>query len=224
MQFASIPYAFAPYPPSLLLPHREQECGGRPDARNERWNAATRQTAHPCVHRPRRCHRSIRHSPHLKRAKFQQKRYGTVGTGTAIRPRRVPTQAALPVALTPGASSADTATVGAPPDGDDTGAAIPRAVERRRPPPPGWGRRAEHTAGGYDRRSGASVTARVRPGKNGMRICTSSRITCGRFGRACARRCAAVESSADHGRRVCQLRLPGDCAHQGVRSPSTSRC
>jgi hypothetical protein len=124
MQFASIPYAFAPYPPSLLLPHREQECGGRPDARNERWNAATRQTAHPCVHRPRRCHRSIRHSPHLKRAKFQQKRYGTVGTGTAIRPRRVPTQAALPVALTPGASSADTATVGAPLDADDTGAAI----------------------------------------------------------------------------------------------------
>ena len=83
---------------------------------------------------------------------------------------------------------------------------------------------AGHAAGGYDRRSGAPVAARVRPGKNGIRICASSRITCGRFERARARRCAAVESSADHGRRVCQLRLPGDCAHQGVRSPSTSRC
>ena len=83
---------------------------------------------------------------------------------------------------------------------------------------------AEHTASGYDRRSGAAVAARVRPGKNGIRIGASSRITCGRFERARARRCAAVESSADHGRRVCQLRLPGDCAHHGVRSPSTSRC
>jgi hypothetical protein len=83
---------------------------------------------------------------------------------------------------------------------------------------------AGHAAGGYDRRSGAAVAARVRPGKNGIRICASSRITCGRFERARARRCAAVESSADHGRRVCQLRLPDDCAHQGVRSPSTSRC
>jgi hypothetical protein len=83
---------------------------------------------------------------------------------------------------------------------------------------------AGHTASGYDRRSGAAVAARVRPGKNGIRIGASSRITCGRFERARARRCAAVESSADHGRRVCQLRLPDDCAHQGVRSPSTSRC
>jgi len=83
---------------------------------------------------------------------------------------------------------------------------------------------AEHTASGYDRRSGASVTAWVRPGKNGMRICTSLRITCGRFGRTRTRRCAAVESSADHGRRVCQIRLPGACTDQGVRSPSTSRC
>jgi len=82
----------------------------------------------------------------------------------------------------------------------------------------------EHAAGGGNRRSGASVAARVRPGKNGIRIGASSRITCGRFERARARRCAAVESSADHGRRVCQLRLPGDCAHHGVRSPSTSRC
>ena len=82
----------------------------------------------------------------------------------------------------------------------------------------------EHAAGGGNRRSGAPVAARVRPGKNGMRICTSSRITCGRIGRACARRCAAVESSADHGHRVCQLRAPGGCADQGARSPSTSRC
>jgi len=83
---------------------------------------------------------------------------------------------------------------------------------------------AGHAAGGYDRRSGASVAARVRPGKNGMRICTSLRITCGRFGRTRTRRCAAIESSADHGRRVCQIRLPGDCTDQGARSPSTSRC
>jgi hypothetical protein len=82
----------------------------------------------------------------------------------------------------------------------------------------------EHAAGGGNRRSGAAVAARVRPGKNGIRICASSRITCGRFERARARRCAAVESSADHGRRVCQLRLPDECAHQGARSPSTSRC
>ncbi len=82
----------------------------------------------------------------------------------------------------------------------------------------------EHAAGGGNRRSGASVAARVRPGKNGMRICNSSRIACGRFGRAGARRCAAVESSADHGRRVCQLRLPGAGAAQGARSPSISRC
>jgi len=83
---------------------------------------------------------------------------------------------------------------------------------------------AGHIAGRYDWRRGAPVVARVRPGKNGIRICTSSRITCGRFERARARRCATVESSADHGRRVCQIRLPGDCANQGVRSPSTSRC
>ena len=54
-------------------------------------------------------------------------------------------------------------------------------------------------------------------------VCTSSRITCGRLERARARRCAAVASSEEHGRRDCQTRLPGDCAHQGVRSPSTSR-
>ena len=40
-------------------------------------------------------------------------------------PRRVPAQAALLAALTPGASSAGNATVGAPPDGNDPEAAIP---------------------------------------------------------------------------------------------------
>jgi len=50
----------------------------------------------------------------------------------AVRRRRkthtlcgVSAQATPPAALTPGASSAGNATVGAPPDGDDTGAAIP---------------------------------------------------------------------------------------------------
>jgi hypothetical protein len=150
----------------------------------------------------------------------------------AVRRRRkthtlcgVSAQATPPAALTPDASSAGNATGGAPPDADDTGAAI---LTRRGAALSTAARMGDacagHAAGGYDRRSGAAVAARVRPGKNGIRICVSSRITCGRFERARARRCAAVESSADHGRRVCQLRLPDDCAHQGVRSPSTSRC
>ncbi len=72
--------------------------------------------------------------------------------------------------------------------------------------------RAEHVASGCNRQRGASVATRVRPGKNGIRICTSSRITCGRFRRACARQCAAVESSADHSiesaRSDCQALAP----------------
>jgi hypothetical protein len=72
-------------------------------------------------------------------------------------PRRVPAQAALLAALTPGASSADTATVGAPPDGDDTGAAIQArrgaassTVARMGTPAPGT-RRAGMTGGAAQR-------------------------------------------------------------------------
>jgi hypothetical protein len=131
--------------------------------------------------------------------------------------RGVPAQATPPAALTPGASSAGNATVGAPPDGDDTGAAIPArrgaalsTAARMGTPAPG------HAAGGG--MTGAAAQRSPHGFAQGRTECAyapRSRITCGRFGRARARRCAAVESSADHGRRVCQLRLPGDCARSG---------
>jgi len=139
-------------------------------------------------------------------------------------PRRVPAQAALLAVLTPGASSAGNAAVGAPPDGNDTGAAIPAHRGAASPNGARMGTLALDTS-----RAGMTGGAAHRS----PRGFAQERTECAYAPRqespaddsdAPAHGGAPLsESSADHGHRVCE-KLPGACANQGARSPSMSRC
>ncbi len=155
----------------------------------------------------------------------------SLGSLSPVAPaRRVPMQAMRSAALISSAFGTGNVTVGVLPGGDDTevavptrrGAALPVGAQTRMLAPNTWqvdatlaflfyppfclpapnmrqadapGSTAYRSLCGFARKRNECAYA---PPKN-----------CRRFRRACPHWCAAVESSADHGRRVCEFRFIG---------------